>query len=240
MGAAMHLGLNVIFGLLGLFWVTSLHAERLPLATCNLPSDEICDFHEEVVPAARISGNLVTGFQDGNGLEAEFKLLAFIPDSWSGETICTRVVSSDGRYLSANEYVVPDQVQSSILELQYPTRHPDRFTKTHNRTLSVRVSRSGCDVEGQETTVAFWNIARLNKPTLLINSFQAEAVFIYINDAPMPIRCAAIDLDGLSAYDTECSFEDVEVIGQANIEILRVVKGKAAPPTQLKIWLPEN
>lgn len=210
------------------FSSAALKAQSLSLATDP--------FNEVVREGALISGHLVTGVQNRGAPGDEVKLQANIPAAWAGEIVCSRVVSVDGLYEASNEYSVENDWPGGIATLPYPTRQPDVLSGRASDAISVRVSRSNCNSEAKEATLASWGDAQ-SEPALLVNSFQADALFAYYNDLA-PVRCMPITLEGRSAYDMRCPMVDETLAGRVDVELFRIVGGNPAPKSHLVIWLP--
>ena len=216
-----------------LFMISSmapLKAETLELATNP--------FNEEVQPAARISGNLITGVQRQGPSAEEITMAAIIPAAWAGETVCVRVVAVDGLYESVNEYLVADDWPGGQADFPYPTRYAEKLSWVAQNEIGIRLSRGVCDGPAEEATLARWNRGEKAPAAMLVNSFQADAVFAYVGDSTTPVRCEPITLDGRSAYDTRCPLDDVKATGATEVQLLRIVKGKTAPPTSIILWFP--
>lgn len=194
-------------------------------------------FREAVLPSARISGSLVVGVQKQGEFVTDITLEAFVPEAWAGATLCARVVSVNGLYEAANEYRVAQDWTGGVAQLPYPTVHPDRLSQMERNEIAIRLSRGACNGIPEEATIAVWNQGHGASQNLLINSFQAEAVFLYVGDTAVPIRCEPITLGGKSAYDTKCPIEPLPSDGPLAVEILRIVNGQAAPPTTIGLWV---
>ena len=73
---------------------------------------------------------------------------------------------------------------------------------------------------------------------LLLNSFRADAVFVYVEGRADPVRCSAVDSAARTAFDSKCPIDIVGLSGEVELQIFRVVDGTPAPPDTLTIWLP--
>lgn len=201
-------------------------------------------FREELQPTARISGALVTGLQRSTGgQESETpEVRAYVPSAWAASSMCVKVVSVNGLYESANEYDVAADWPGGIAMLDYPTEHGRLLSRGATDSLAVRVARGSCAGAGEEISLAHWNSIGGEPISLLVNSFRAESVFAYIDGLAAPVRCVPVELDGRSAYDTKCELpaEENSGSGSLNVELLRIVNKKPAPPTKLTIWLPSE
>lgn len=208
--------------------VYQANAEALELATNP--------FNEVVYEAARISGQLVTGIQYPSAPNDSPLLQAQVPPDWRGRTICARVVTVDGLYEASNEYEVPVDWQGGLAELPYPTKEQELLGDRQPDSVAVRVSPTGCNTEIEAVTTAVWGMPG-PPPSILVNSFQADAVFAYVGGATVPIRCQPLPLDNKIAFDIRCSLDAVAKTGEVKVELLRIVDGKPAPPDSFMLWL---
>ena len=194
-------------------------------------------FNETAREAARISGQLVTGVQYSSAPDDGMLLEAYVPAEWAGRTICSRVVSVDGLYEATNSYSVDADWPGGPVQLLHPTEMPHMLKDRPADGVSVRVASSGCDARADEMALAGWSGMR-DDASLLVNSFQADALFAYVESQTVPIRCEALPLKGRSAYDMRCPLADVQATGKVKVDLLRIVGGKPAPQSSLIVWLP--
>lgn len=209
--------------------MTQVTAEALELATKP--------FNEVVYEAARISGQLVTGIQHPSAPSDNILLQAQIPSEWKGQTICSRVVTIDGLYEATNEYKVPSDWEGGLAELPYPTEKNELLSNRSIDSVAIRVSPTACNTAVDAVTTAVWGDA-VPTSAILVNSFQAEAVFIYVGTATVPIRCEPLSLDTQIAFDTRCPLDSVTDAGLVSVELLRIIDGKPARPDLMNLWLP--
>lgn len=187
--------------------------------------------------SARISGSLLVGAQRAGSGETDVGIAAEIPEEWAGDTVCVRVVSVDGLYAASNPYRISTGWSGGAAQFPYPTAHHDFLAGRPDGAIGVRVTRSPCDAPEGEVALASWRGAS-GAPTLLLNSFGAEAVFAYVGGSATPVRCTSMGLPGQSAYDVGCSLDAALSQGdESSIEILRIVKGKAAPQHTIDLRL---
>ena len=195
---------------------------------------------ESLQNTAKISGSVVSGLQVQKGETSEIVIEAFVPEAWSGETVCLRVVTVDGRYEASNEYAVSKDWDGGIARLFYPTAHTDILAAKPLDGVGLRMARGECLAELSEATVVYWKGAREMPISLLVNSFQADSVFAYFGDSTVPVRCEPIDMDGKSAFDWNCAFDLSVGSGQVEVQVLRIVNNQPAPATSMFVWLPEK
>ena len=196
-------------------------------------------FNEDLRSSANIAGALVIGIQrrsvNSNGTD----LTAYIPQDWAGTNICARVVSIDGLYEATNTYAVALDWKGGTLSLPYPTAYRDQLVEKPLDGIGVHVSRGDCssDKSQDTTTLAGWNAGPEAPLGVLVNSFRADAVYMYVGDAPVPEVCEPLPAQNRAAYDTLCHLRS-EWGGPVSLEIHRLVNRKPAVPMQIDLQLP--
>jgi len=197
-------------------------------------------FNEVLRDTAQISGVIVAGVLRYGAAPAEgdqIVLSADLPSSWSGDSICARVLSADGRYEATNEYSLSQDWGGGVTRLPFPTQHGDTLARLPSEALAIQISSGDCHTQSQDTAVALWNPQDTPAVAqLLMNSFRADEVFMYLNDYPNVVRCNPLDSASMTAFDYVCSLPD-GVFGEVEVTLYRVSGGKPASPSILKIWL---
>ncbi|WP_372022178.1 hypothetical protein [Tistrella mobilis] len=198
-------------------------------------------FREIVRPSALISGAIVTGVQVYAAAQDDISMRGFVPRSWAGESVCASVLTINGLYEATATYRIPAEWPGGIALLPFPTVHADILSNAGSDGLSIRVSRNACGAElGRDMSFALWNGGGGNRLTVLLNSFRADAVYLYVAGRETPVRCRMIDLPARSAFDVACDLSVDGLAGPTRIEILRMVERKVAPPTDFVLWLPQE
>lgn len=190
---------------------------------------------------ALISGSVLAGVMVRDPGTAGTRLGGYVPEDWSDAKLCARVTSIDGLYEGTAVYTVPTGWTGGIAPFEFPTRYGELLRDAKDDTLAVRVTRDGCDEAAEgEVSVALWNARDIGAVDLLVNSFRADAIFLYVGGAATPLRCSAIEQGGRTAFDTKCTVTLDGLSGRVPIELYRVVDGKPAAPDLLTLRLPEG
>lgn len=209
---------------------SSACAEDLKLATNP--------FNETVSETARIAGQFIAGLQMTSAPNADMKLNTFIPKEWKGDTICVRVATIEGLYLASNEYIVATNWDGGDTVVPYPPSDKNAaLVGRAENSVGIRVARGACGEDPQDVALSSWGEAE-TAPGLLINSFQADMVFVYFDGVGQPVRCAEAALDTRISYDTFCQMPDPAPSGETSIQLLRIVDGDVQPPQVINLWLP--
>jgi hypothetical protein len=193
-------------------------------------------FNEELRPAALISGSLVAGFQRAGPAPTGLAISTLVPAHWAGERVCVRVWTANGRYEAQNEYMVPDISQADELAIQFPTAHEEFLLEQSAEEIAALTSLGGCDVASDELAVTMWNNSQ-GPVQLLLNSFRADLVFVYVGDQADPVQCRPVEADIRSAYDVICDLDLGQASGNTTLEVFRYTNRQAAAPTSLTVFV---
>ena len=152
-----------------------------------------------------------------------------VPEDWLGKQMCARVVSADGLYEAVNTYTIPEVLPRgtatvSLAEVPFDTAYGERLSEAESDGLAIRVTLGACESGApRDATVAYWNADDARRVTLLINSFRASRVFVYVGDGTAPpVACDSIALPARTAYDTTCALEALPVGEQVKLSVFRV------------------
>lgn len=196
---------------------------------------------ETILPGARISGAVVVGVQVQKPSEGGPSLRGFVPKTWAGDEICVNIITADGLYEANGQYVVPADWKSATSGLQFPTRHADLLRTLPADGLGVLVVKGACGAKmGGEMSVALWNASDVETIDLIVNSFRADTVFAYVDNADRPVMCTPVEVRAGTAFDTKCPLDAGGRSGLTKVDIYRVVGGKPSRPTSLRIWFPDR
>lgn len=196
-------------------------------------------FKEFLHESANISGAVVAGLQrHGTGGEG-ISLGAFVPADWAGSNACMQVVSIDGRYEAYGPYTIPKDWNGGLANLEFPTEHFDALQKIPQDGLGAMLSEGECAVRGSGgISVALWNTEPDDTVYLMVNSFRADRVFLYLEGVGSPTICERLNLSSPIAFDTKCRLSLEEGNSPTEVELYRVSDGQPSKPTHVSIWLP--
>lgn len=194
------------------------------------------EFNEELRPAALISGSLVAGFQRAGPADDGLAISTLVPEHWAGERVCVRVWTANGRYEAQNEYMVPGISQADELTIQFPTAHEEFLLEQTIEEIAALTSLGGCDAVSDELAVTMWNNSQ-GPVQLLLNSFRADLVFVYVGDQADPVQCRPVEADIRSAYDVICDLDLGQASGNTTLEVFRYTNRQAATPATLTVFV---
>lgn len=196
-------------------------------------------FKEFLRDSANISGAVVVGLQRQGQDEQGINLDAYIPIEWAGMNACMQVVSSDGRYEAYGPYLIPGDWVGGFTRLDFPTEYQEELMGIPHDGLGAMLLEGDCnDRNTGGVSVALWNSALAQDPYLMVNSFRADRVFMYMEGLEQPTLCERVDTPTPIAFDTKCKISSGQVVGKTHLEIYRVTGGKPSQPTGVEIWLP--
>lgn len=200
-------------------------------------------FNEILRDTAEISGVVVVGTQR-HGVrkpdQDDVQLSSNLPAGWAGGTICTRVRTGDGLYEASNEYDLPGDWAGGNAVLPFPSAYQDLLATLEPNDLAVSISNGECASSPDEAAVAIWNEATATTElSLLINSFRADEVFIYLGDDTNAIRCEAMNDRAMSSFDSVCALP-LEQNGMVAVTLYRISNGKPAKPSTMQLWFDDD
>lgn len=189
---------------------------------------------------ADISGAVVLGVQSQAAPSRGPHLISHLPQAWSGETACINIVAADGRYEAYGNYLVPAVWKGGPAVLDFDTAYAELWRAIPHDGVGAMISRGACGQGGAEDlSVVWWDTPQSKAVDIIINSFNADEVFIYVGESQTPIMCKRLALTSTIAYDRKCAISPSDHTGPTKVEIYRVNGGKPSAPTSLVIWFPE-
>ena len=120
--------------------------------------------------------------------------------------------------------------------LPFPSAYQDLLATLDPNDLAVSISNGECASSPGEKAVAIWNEATATTElSLLVNSFRADEVFIYLGDDPKAIRCEPMNDRAMSAFDSVCALP-LKQNGMVAVTLYRISNGKPAKPSTTQLW----
>lgn len=211
----------------------------------NEPVNGTVPFLEQLTEAARISGAVFAGIQVQKSNGSSIDLRAHMPGDWRGREICVRVVSADGLYEAVNTYRVSDDFRGATygdetVEIPFDTQYKDLLSRAPEDSLAIKISLGSCDSgQSTDTTVAFWNDRDSRRISLLVNSFRASKVFVYLGDDPQPPTvCQPVKVSARTAYDTICKLNDLSPGERLKLSVFRVRDNGSTSQDEIYLAVP--
>ncbi|QPM90831.1 hypothetical protein [Pseudooceanicola algae] len=211
----------------------------------NEPVNGTVPFLEQLTEAARISGAVFAGIQVQQSDTENIDLRAHIPLSWRGKEICARVVSANGLYEAVNTYRVSDYLgiqeeDETKVAIPFDTQYEEILATAPKDSLAIKISLGSCSSgQSSDTTVAFWNGKDSSRVSLLVNSFRATKVFVYIGDNPqLPTVCEPVEAPARTAYDTLCQMADLPPGERLKLSVFRVRDNGSTSQDEIYLAVP--
>lgn len=199
-------------------------------------------FKEIMRDSALISGALIVGAQaHGDAAGDELLLRGYLPAEWAGGKVCLMAMLINGFYEATGSYSIPTDWSGGVAILPFPSQHQAMLGARIGDGLSLRVSRAACDAAfSGEMSLALANRRLADSVSVMINSFRADAAYLYVGAGETPVLCEPIELPARTAFDMRCTVPLAGLSGSVPIEVFRVVERKVAPPTAFTLWLPDE
>jgi hypothetical protein len=200
------------------------------------------DFIETHDPEVKVSGNVIVGVmvEDADrGLNAN--RLGFSLGKPGKQSLCLRVTSRDGAYLSINGYTLT-ATNPALVALPYLTTRQDVIEQYTNEpdALAIVASPGSCN---DFTPGAYFLPAMLDREqemlsggrlSIYVNGFDATDVYYRIagSGAGEFSDCSYIDEGRHTAFNFRCDIDpgDLPAAGPAEIEIERERYGREIEP----------
>ncbi|TJZ88624.1 hypothetical protein FA743_19935 [Paracoccus gahaiensis] len=191
--------------------------------------------------AADISGSVVLGVQVQFQAADGPRLIGYLPAEWGGEMACIHVVSVDGRYEAYGNYPVPASWQGGAAALTFVTGYSALLRGVPADGIGVMVARGPCGQgKADELSVVLWNTRDAPAVDIIVNSFNADEVFAYVDEQTAPVRCERLELESTIAFDRKCRIDPADRAGPTDITIYRLKDGKPSEPTSVVVWFPDT
>lgn len=215
-----------------------------PEAKLVVPVKDFVEVFQEEVP---VSGRVVAGI--GVTGSAAMDALAVLPPAASSNSdlVCIEVVSRDGQYHSRNTYRLPSPIQDWPVRLEYPSRHTKFLEDQKAEDLAVLGAPGDCEGRDRDTFYVTGSGPANATPasiSIFVNSGRTDTYVAVLVDgarADRPKRCAPIDAERRTGFDTLCEVVITEYVRDdagLTIEILRRRYEQMLPPTEFKVVLP--
>ncbi|MEM6727381.1 MAG: hypothetical protein AAF618_02665 [Pseudomonadota bacterium] len=217
----------VILTLLVVLWCGGLCADTVRQA----PKE----FNENLREEAEISGALFAGIMRAGDRPsgADISISAEIPTGWAMGPVCLRVTTSNGLYESEAEYDLGGAENAQLLD--FPTSFARYLRDRPEDGVATMLSKGGCGADVEDVALVNWADPSENAPRVLLNSFSADRVYLYLGAADTPIQCAPLEGIARAAYDTRCDLDAEKLDAPLVLEIFAVRNGQPAEPAFLTL-----
>lgn len=211
--------------------------------TANLQG-ALVEAHDQEV---KVSGNIIVGVMISSAYQGLLNDQIGIRALKSGEkSVCLKVTSRDGAYLSANNYSV-NLASPGIINLPYHSHYRDVVEDYSGQQDAIAITARADNCQSA-STAPYYLPAVLNKKqaelewdnlSIYVNGFEATDVFYRIVEAPdnTDHDCEYIEQGRHTAYNFSCNIANKELpeSGPLTIEIAREVYGRELPSTTIHL-----
>lgn len=197
-------------------------------------------FNETLRDSAEISGAIIVGLQlrgkqtGSRGLDP--KLSGLVP----GDPVCLRLISANGLYDAINTFTYRDggAAESPMIDITALTRHGQFLGELEEDEIAAAVSKGECGEPSEGYYPVSWGVAEADTARLFLNSFRADTVVARFEETNEVVRCAPVEVEVRSAYDTACDLPILGRSGEVTVEIVRFVNRQPAPSDFVTLILP--
>ncbi len=182
-------------------------------------------------------------------------LLLMAPESWANTTICANATTINGRYLVEGQYVLPDSIGNSMIELRYPTDFKEVWSRSTLRNSGIVLSEGDCEMPvttGTGSTlvpVVFNGLDTLERDAqdrviliLNIHARRTQEILanLHVNNTTIKADCAKIESVDAIQFNFTCKLAlPAGAAGAAAFDVTRLNKGRKAPLLSANIILPD-
>jgi len=238
--AVLNCYVKILYSIITIF-LSSVAANAGPIEI------EFNQFHEYFTESVNISGSMRAGVM----YESETSRAA--PDSLQvdltnaiGSVLCVTLLSVDGKYGADFSYTLTGETKGRTA-FKLPTEKQEIITSYSPEQLAIFAQvKPVCKGAKGVVVPAFWgNSANSNVLNVYLNS-AANSTFLMLYGASGDagdkgkILCKRIDADDNTAYNTQCTINDIQKYNLEKTVIIRSNFGKAYRPVKLKIMTPKS
>jgi hypothetical protein len=188
------------------------------------------------------SGVMVGLISSGSGAVDPNDLHVMLPMA-SAKWLCLVVISQDGKYWAAMQYLLSAGVQGDFV-LEYPTKYASALKSYDKGTVAVLAElKEDCS---KPTKLGYAVVAwGKSKPesgvTLQVNTSDAKTSILYstlTNNGPLEIDCNGPNKEPHIAFDNECTLPSIKTIVPGSIKIKRRIFKNILPSVNVGILTP--
>ncbi len=200
---------------------------------------------------AYVSGNWLVGVHfvtDDKDVASRPSLIARLPKEWHGKQACARVTDQAGRYFEFFQIDIPQDWNTRLTRLTYPTRFPKNALPLDHKNSGLAIHSGVCHTDGKEFIPAYWNIeddsgGSENAPAQIILNMnigradEIEAAASIQND-PLPLTCEPVEGTGRISFNHRCRMEIAKAqSGVIELSVTRIRSGNRAPTRNVSVLI---
>lgn len=196
------------------------------------------DFSEQYSSNVPVSGRVIAGLAIIGSHTSDLSI--YIPNQNIEETICMRVMSRDGTYISSNQYQSPGSASSGFISAEYPTEYFKVLAKLDKDDLAVLSYPGQCEgsLVNQLYLSARGETTGKEEVTIFVSSGRSD-VFLRlpsINAETETIRCQRIQDGKRTGFDTLCYVGLSKLLqGTNELSLMRRKSGRMLPSVKFSI-----
>lgn len=204
---------------------------------------EVPDLDEQLRASPAISGARIIGVVRANisGARTKPNFFLRVPDSWSEDTVCLRVVSADALYEAKAGYSIAEDRAGERVSLKFDTQNHDFWNAIEASdvldSISALATRGSCDTPREDAIAIPVEIGApsvSDEVSIFLNTFRSEAAFIEWGG--QEFDCEPVDAIVRTAFDMRCKI-DLTSANEAEVKlsIYPIRSGEIGRP--MSAWL---
>jgi len=208
--------------------------------TVQLDKDQ---FNESFTKNVNISGSVRAGVMyRSSEKNVQPDSLYIDARSEAGKMLCVNMLSVDGQYSAHINYKLKANTNHSYT-FQLPTNHHDIVTSYAPGQLAVLAEiKDECDGKGGKIVPASWGKYTPGSIKIYLNSgARTTSLKLYkIKGGSEKIACKPVTYKKNTAYDTECSIDNINNYNLKKTKIIRKNFGNHFSPVQVQIHISKS
>jgi len=197
-----------------LFFLFAIPAYAQDIGSFSLLSPDEDPIIEELRASPAISGARVVGIMRADTRVTELgpDFLLQVPEDWTHDVVCLRVVSVDALYEARASYDVSEQYAAQIVRLRFDSKKPQFWNALSNRSeedaVTALVTKGSCDLPREQALAIPVEIgipAAHARVTVFLNTFRSEEAFVIWNGKE--IECEPVNANVRTAFDMRCTVD---------------------------------
>lgn len=205
------------------------------LATAELVSDP---FFESYQPEVAVSGNVIVGVMTGASAAALAGdgIAIDVPEGTAPGSVCLRVASRDGIYLSRNEYRYP--AGDASVRLPYRSGMRDVIAGYGDGELAMSAAAGGCEEPQSRYYLLRANDEKPATVLVYVNSFGATDVFFQTHsfeESSDVAACEYISEGRRTTFDFYCEVPWPPDAQELGVTLLRERFGREQPAIEFTV-----
>lgn len=240
----VHINFHILLGLL--FFVvnlTGLNAEPIKLNENQ--------FHESLAEKVKISGSVRAGVMYASDSTRVLPNALYVAVGKEyDKMLCVKILSVDGQYGASIKFTLKGAIEDDPAQFELPTAHQDIVTSYMPEQIAVLAQikpvKDNCNGKSGRIVPAAWgkhnnDIIKVflnssaNKTSLKLKKINKDG-----SKQSKKVLCRPVKSKNNTAYNTECSIENIGDFDLTKTKVLRSNFGSISKPIKLEVYIPQS